>query len=42
MRPRENIEKTIKYFNVDVNIRKDQEIFDELREIQSKSKQSNA
>ncbi|NQT01120.1 MAG: hypothetical protein HQ580_03795 [Planctomycetes bacterium] len=39
MRPRENIEKIIKKFNVDVNTRKDQEIFDELRRIQTKSKQ---
>ena len=30
MRPRENIEKVIKKFNIDVNPKKDQEIFDEL------------
>jgi hypothetical protein len=39
MRPRENIEKTIKKFNVDVNTRKDQEIFDELQQTLAKSKQ---
>ncbi|MHC4266436.1 MAG: hypothetical protein ACYSUK_10960, partial [Planctomycetota bacterium] len=39
MRPRENIEKIIKKFNIDVNASKDQEIFDELRQVQAKSKQ---
>jgi len=39
MRPRENIEKDIEKFNVDVNLRRDREIFDELRQIQMKSKQ---
>ena len=40
MRPRENIEKTIKKFNVDINTRKDLEIFDELRQLQAKSTQA--
>ncbi|KPL23965.1 MAG: hypothetical protein AMJ75_04785 [Phycisphaerae bacterium SM1_79] len=40
MRPRENIEKVIKKFNIDVNPEKDQEIFDELQQAQAKSKQS--
>jgi len=40
MRPRENIEKVIKKFSIDVNPKKDQEIFDELRQIQAESKQS--
>jgi len=40
MRPRENIEKIIKNFDIDVNPKKDQQIFDELREVQAKSKQS--
>ncbi|MHC4585606.1 MAG: hypothetical protein ACYS3N_13825 [Planctomycetota bacterium] len=40
MRPRENIENIIKKFNVDVNTRKDREIFDELRKLQAKSKQA--
>ncbi len=40
MRPRENIEKIIKKFNVDVNLRKDRDIFDELRQQQAKSKQA--
>ena len=39
MRPRENVEKVIKKFNIDVNPKKDQEIFDELRQIQAESKQ---
>ena len=40
MRPRENVEKVIKKFNIDVNPKKDLEIFDELRQIQAESKQS--
>ena len=40
MRPRENVEKVIKKFNIDINPKKDQEIFDELRRIQAESKQS--
>ncbi len=40
MRPRENIEKEIEKFNVNINPRKDREIFDELRQIQMKSKQT--
>ncbi|MHC4314034.1 MAG: LolA family protein [Planctomycetota bacterium] len=40
MRPKEKIEKIIKKFDVDVNVRKDQEIFDELRQTQAKSRQS--
>ena len=40
MRPRENVEKVIKKFNIDVNPKKDQEIFDELRQIQAESKPS--
>ena len=40
MRPRENIEKTIKKFNVDVNAKKDREIFDELRQLHANSKQA--
>ena len=40
MRPEENIEKIIKKFDIDINARKDQEIFDELREAQARSKQS--
>ena len=40
MRPEENIEKIIKKFDIDVNPKKDQEIFDGLREAQAKSKQS--
>ncbi len=40
MRPEENIEKIIKKFDIYVNPTKDQEIFDDLREAQAKSKQS--
>ncbi len=40
MRPEENIEKIIKKFDIDVNPKKDQEIFDELQKAQAKSKQS--
>jgi outer membrane lipoprotein-sorting protein len=40
MRPEENVEKIIKKFDIDVNPKKDHEIFDELRQIQAKSKQS--
>lgn len=40
MRPRENIEKVIKKFNIDVNPEKDRQILDELRAAQTKSKQS--
>ena len=40
MRPRDNIEEIVKNFDVDVNVRKDQEIFDELRQIQAKSKEA--
>jgi len=42
MRPKENIEKTIKKFNIDVNPEKDHEIFDELRQAQARSKQSKS
>jgi len=37
MRPRENIEKIIKKFDIDVNPEKDQQIFDELKEVHAKS-----
>lgn len=40
MRPEENIEKIIKKFDIDINTRKDQQIFDELRQAQAISKQS--
>jgi len=40
MRPRENIEKIIKKFDIDVNPEKDQRIFDELREVHAKSQRS--
>ncbi len=40
MRPEENIEKIINKFDIDVNAKKDREIFDELREAQTKSNQS--
>ena len=40
MRPRENIEKEIEKFNVDINPRRDREIFAELRQLQTKSKQA--
>jgi hypothetical protein len=38
MRPRENIENIIKKFNVDVNTKKDREIFNELQQLQANSK----
>lgn len=40
MSPRDNIEKTIKQFDIDINPNRDEEIFDRLREAMSKSKQS--
>lgn len=40
MRPRENIEKIIKNFNVDVNPKKDQQIFDELKDVHANSQKS--
>ena len=38
MRPRDNIERTIKKFDVNVNPAKDQRILDELIKAQNKSK----
>ena len=40
MRARENIEKIIKKFDIDVNPEKDQRIFDELKEVHAKSQRS--
>jgi hypothetical protein len=40
MRPRENTEKIIKKFNIDVNPDKDREILDELQQAQARSKKS--
>lgn len=40
MRPRKNIENLIKRSDINVNPEKDQQIFDELRQVHDKSKQS--
>lgn len=40
MRPRKNIEKTIKKFDIDINPEKDQQIFDKLKKVHAKSQQS--
>jgi hypothetical protein len=40
MSPRDNIEKTIQQFDIDINPKRDEEIFNHLRETMSKSKQS--
>lgn len=37
MRPREDIEKTIKNFDIEINPEKDRRIFDELREVHAES-----
>ena len=42
MRPRDNIEKVIEYFDIDVNPAKDREILDELQRVQAKSRQPNS
>ncbi len=40
MKPKENIEKIISNFNVDINAEKDRDILDELQKTQAKSKLS--